>query len=298
MGAANPGPIQVRRSSLTSDDVLEKRYVGMFVAVIIAVIVVYARLFHPAWDYYPPDRLVNSLERSWIVNAGVRDVAFFAYIVVALGTMTFFFSLLQGRWAGYAGTKGLLFGMSLGIIWAFGFLTGWAFLGTTLRAESLNILIDVIGLSAVGYFIGLIVGRDLAPRPRKISKPLLAVVFIALGFVAAHSLGATFLSNLLSETADLLLRPRSLMQYGLLLGLGVWAGQMFVMLRNALPLRNAMLRSAFFAFGVFGHSWIWFNLFFVIEFSGVLATTLLTGLIGSVGIFVGVVAYEWTTRDK
>jgi hypothetical protein len=188
--------------------------------------------------------------------------------------------------------------MSLGIIWAFGFLTGWAFLGTTLRAETLNILIDLTGLSAVGYFVGLMVGQDLAPAPRKMSKPLLAIVFIALGFVTAHSLGTGLLSDLLSETADLLLRPRSLLQYGLLLGLGIWAGQIFVMLRHTLPFKNTMLRSAFFAFGVFGHSWTWFHLFFVIEFSGVFATTLLTGLVGSAGVFLGIVAYEWVASDE
>ncbi|MDH3620581.1 MAG: hypothetical protein OER91_06810 [Gammaproteobacteria bacterium] len=276
---------------------LEKRYVGMLVAAIIAIIVVYARLFHPTWDYFPPDSLVNSLERSWIVIADVRDVAFFMYIVVALGMMTLFFALFQRRWALHAGTKGLLFGMSLGIIWAFGFLTGWAFLGTTLRAETLNVLIDFVGLSAGGYLVGMMVGQDLPQAPREIPKPRLAVVLVALGFVAAHSLGTAFLSDLLAETVDLLLRPGSSLQYGLLLGLGAWAGQMFVMLRHTLPLRNTMVRSAFFAFGVFGHSWILFNLFFVIEFSGVFATTLLTGLMGSVGIFFGIVAYEWTAGD-
>ena len=270
----------------------------MIVAVIIAVVVIWARLFHSTWDYFPPDNLVGSLERSWIVTAGRRDWAFFTYIVVALGMMTLFFSLIQRRWALRGGTKGLLFGMSLGIIWAFGFLTGWAFLGTTLRAETLNILIDLVGLSAGGYLVGLMVGRDLPPAPREIPRPWLVVVLVASGFVAAHNLGAVFLSDVLPETAELLLRPRTLLQYGLLLGLGVWAGQMFVMLRHTLPLSNAMVRSAFFAFGVFGHSWILFHLFFVIEFAGVFATTLLTGLMGSVGVFVGIVAYEWTVGDK
>lgn len=276
----------------------EKRYAGMIIAAIIVVVVVLARLFHPTWDYFPPDNLVNSLGRSRIVTAGLRDWAFFAYIVVALGMMALFFSLLQRRWALHAGTKGLLFGMSLGIVWAFGFLTGWAFLGTTLRAETLNILIDLVGLSAGGYLVGLMVGRDLPPAPRETPKPWLAVVLVALGFVTAHNLGTVFLSDRLAETADLLLRPRTLLQYGLLLGLGVWAGQMFVMLRHTLPLSNAMVRSVFFAFGVFGHSWILFHLFFVIEFAGVFATTLLAGLMGSVGVFVGIVAYEWTVGDK
>jgi hypothetical protein len=276
----------------------EKRYAGMLVAAVIATIVILARLFHPTWDYFPPDSLVNSLERSWIVTAGFRDLAFFTYVVIALCMMTIFFSIVQRRWALHAWKKGLLFGMSLGIIWAFGFLTGWAFLGTTLRAEILNCVIDLVGLSAAGYFVGLVVGRDLPPAPREMPKSWLAVVLAALGFVAAYSVGTVFFSDLFAATANLLLRPGSPLQFGLLLGLGVWAGLMFVMLRHALPLSNTMLRSAFFAFGVFGHSWVLFQLFFVIEFSGVFATTLLTGLMGSVGVFVGILAYEWSVGDK
>ena len=277
---------------------LEKRYAGMFVAAIIAIVVIWARLFHPTWDYYPPDRLVNTLERSWFVTVGVRDLAFFVYIVVALGMMTLFFSILQGRWALHAGLKGLLYGISLGVIWAFGFLTGWAFLGTTLRAEILNCLIDLTGLAAAGCFVGLMVGQDLPPAPREILKPWLAVVFVALGFVVAHTLGAISFTDAFGETADLLLRPRSSLQYGLLIALGVWVGQMFVILRRTLPFKSVVMRSAFFAFGVFGHSWLWFHLFFVIEFTGVFATTLLTGLMGSVGVFVGIVAYEWTAGGE
>ncbi len=277
---------------------LSKRYAGVLVAAIIAIVIISARLFHPTWDYYPPDRLVDSLERSWIVDAGVRDLAFFGYVVVALGLMTVFFSIVQRRWAHSAGLKGFLYGTSLGVIWAFGFLTGWAFLGTTLRAEILNCLVDLIGLAVVGWAIGLMVGKDLTPAARQIPKPWLAVVFVAAGFVTVHTLGAMSFAAPLGVTADLLLRPRSWLQYGLLIALGAWAGQMFIMLRHALPFKNVVARSAFFAFGVFGHSWLLFHLFFVIEFAGVFETTLLAGLMGSVGVFVGVAAYEWTAGDE
>jgi len=142
------------------------------------------------------------------------------------------------------------------------------------------------------------IGQDLPPAARDIAKPGLAIVFVSFGFVAFHTLGAMFLAASFGETADLLLLPRSSLQYGLLIALGAWAGQMFVMLRQALPFKSIVARSAFFSFGVFGHSWLWFHLFFVIEFAGVLVTTLLTGVMGSVGVFVGILAYERTAGDK
>jgi hypothetical protein len=85
---------------------LNKRYAGMFVAAIIAIVVIWARLFHPIWDYYPPERLLNTLERSWFVTAGVRDLAFFVYIVVALGMMTLFFSICTGCRSALFGRSG------------------------------------------------------------------------------------------------------------------------------------------------------------------------------------------------
>jgi hypothetical protein len=54
--------------------------------------------------------------------------------------------------------------------------------------------------------------------------------------------------------------------------------------------------AAFFAFGVFGHSWTWFHLFFVIEFAGVLQVVFLVGLLGALGAFAGALAYEWLAR--
>lgn len=276
---------------------LDKRYAGILVAAMIVLVVIWARLFHPTWDYYPPERLLNALEPSWAVTVGFRRLSIFVYIVVALGMMTLFFSIIQGRWALHAGLKGLLYGMSLGVIWALGFLTGWAFLGTTLHAEFLNILIDLAGLTAAGWFVGLLVGQDVPPAPHEISKPWLAVVFVAFGFVAAHTLGAGLLAVPFAETADILLRPGSSLQYGLLVALGAWAGQMFVMLRHTLPFKSVVLRSAFFAFGVFGHSWIWFHVFFVHDFAGVFTTAVLTGLMGSVGVFVGIIAYERAVSD-
>ena len=276
---------------------LTKRFMQFLVAAIIAVTVIWARLFLPAWDYYPPDQLVDTLERSWLVAAGLRELAFFVYVVVALAMMTFFFSIVQRRWALGGAMKGLLYGTSLGVIWTLGFLTGWAFLGTTLRAEFLNCLIDLIGLAAAGWAVGLVIGQDLPPAEHEVSKPWLAVVLIASGFLAAHTLGAMSFAIPFGETADLFLRPGSSLQYGILVALGVWAGLMFVMLRHALPFQSVMARSALFAFGLFGHSWMLFNLFFVIEFAGVFLTTLLTGLMGSAGVFVGIVAYEWIAGD-
>jgi len=181
----------------------------------------------------------------------------------------------------------LVFGASLGVIWTFGFFTGWAFQGTTLRADFLNSLVDLIALAFAGWLVGVAIGRDVTTSAPRIWQPWLAVLLVAVGFVSVHALGAWLFAGLFTSTADLLLVPTTLTQIVLLAGLGLWAGVMYVMLRPGLPFNTTWARVAFFAFGVFGHCWTLFHIFLVIEFAGVLPTVLLVGLIGAAGVFAG-----------
>ncbi len=251
------------------------------------------RLAFPSLDYFPPESLTRELERGWFVTAGLRKPAGLGYLTVALVLMAVFFNVVQQRWPGRGHVKGLAFGASLGVVWSFGFLTGWAFLGTTLRAELLNGVVDLIPMAVAGWLIGLAVGRDVPESHDGISKPWLAVGFVAVGLVAVHALAATLLAQLLGSTSGLLLVPTTPLQIAVLAGLGLWVGGMYVVLRAGLPFNRTWARAAFFAFGVFGHSWTWFHLFFVIEFTRVLHEVLLVGLIGALGVFAGAIAYEW-----
>lgn len=82
------------------------------------------------YDYVPPEGLIRALERSVFVATGMQMPAKMVFVAVAVSMMAVFFRLVQQRWPGRRGVKGLVFGASLGIIWTFGFFTGSAFLGT------------------------------------------------------------------------------------------------------------------------------------------------------------------------
>jgi hypothetical protein len=190
-----------------------------------------------------------------------------------------------------------VFGAFIGGVWAFGFLTGWAFLGTTLREELKNIAVDSIPLVVAGWLIGLAVGRDVPRSGRRMPKPWLAVFLVAVGFVAVHALGAALLLDRIGRAETLLLVPTNPLQIALIAGLGLWAGGMYVVLRAGLPFETPWACVAFFAFGVFGHCWAWFHLFIpVIEFAGILHVGLLVGLLGALGVLAGALAYERLAR--
>lgn len=244
------------------------------------------------FDYHPPESLLHTLDRSFFIDAGIRRPAMAVYGAVAFIMMAIFLKAVEARWQGRANLKGLAFGTALGVVWSFGFLTGWLFLGTTLAAELLNSMVDALALAIAGSLMGWAVGRDIPTISHGPRRAWSAVLLIAIGFVAIHSLGTSLIAPLLPSTASLLLVPKTLPQVTLLLGLGVWVGLMYAVLRAALPFERPLARAAFFAFGVFGHCWTWFHVFFVIEFAGVLPATLLVGVIGATGTFVGALAYE------
>ena len=262
-------------------------------AAVLATLAVWlsARLLIPALDYFPPEMLIRKLERSWFVTSGLRKPVAATYATVALVLLAIFFNAVQQRWPGRGALKGLAFGTSLAIIWSLGFLCGWAFHGTTLRAELLNGVLD-LALALAGFLVGLAIGRNVPKSVHRVWKPWFAVLCVAVGFVAVHTVGSRLFANAGGLVTEFLFVPTTLRQFVVLSGLGVCAGVMFVMLREGLPFNGTLARVAFFAFGVFGHSWTWFHLFNVIDFKGVLVTVLLLGLMGATGVFAGALAYE------
>lgn len=250
------------------------------------------RLAFPPLDYYPPEALVRDLGQSWIASVGIRQPVKVGYVTVALVLLALLFKVVQERWPGRGAAKGLVFGAWFGGVWSFGFLTGWAFLGTTIRAELVNVVVDLIPLIIAGWLIGVAIGRDVPRVEHQTTQPWLATLLVAIGFVAVHALGATLLADLFGPVSRLLLAPTSVLHIVLLAGLGVWVGGMYVVLRPGLPFDGTWARAAFFAFGVFGFCWTWFHLFFVIEIAGVLPAVLLVGITGTVGVLAGALAYE------
>ncbi len=273
----------------------KKRDIVRVTAVVIGMIVGWGliRLVFPSLDYYPPESLTSELERSWFVTAGVRKLAMVGYVTVALVGIAVLFNVVQQRWPGRGSLKGMAFGASFGVVWAFGFLGGWAFLGTTLRAELLNGVVDLVPWVVAGWLIGLAVGRDVPQSGQRMPMPWLAVLLVAFGFTAVHSLGAHLLDDLVGPASSLLFVPTNALQFALLAGLGLWVGGMYVVFRAGPAFEHTWARAAFFAFGVFGFCWTWFHMFLVIiDLAGLLHVGLLAGALGAVGVFTSALAYE------
>ena len=256
------------------------------------------RLVLPQFDYYPPEVLFGIFERSWILENGLRRFAMAAYVVIELVLMTALFAAVQARWPGRAGLKGMGFGLFIGGVWALGFLTGWAFMGTSPYAELLNGALDLPPLMLGGWMVGRIIGNDVPATKGAYARTWPAAVIVAAGYLGVHTLAVAFLAGPVGPAAVLLTPPQTLLQYGLLGLLGLFVGTMYVVLRPGLRHFGTGAAAALFAFGVFGQAWAWFQLFFVIEFAAIAPICLLLAGIDCAGVFVGVVAYELLLGER
>lgn len=229
---------------------------------------------------------------SVIVRNGIETIVFICYLGVALVLLFLAFAAIQHRLVSKCGIKGLVFGTLLGVLWALGFLSAIDFFGTTLRAELINRIADIIPLALGVWLAGLILGRDTPRDAAPASSHLLAIPIIAVAFVVIHSVTLLLVDDPAGIPARLMDTPHSAAGYLWVAAFGGWAGVMYVALRSGMPSSSIWAHSGVFAVLVFGHSWLWFNMFFNILYSDVLVPLLSMCLIGILAVFVGVVLYE------
>jgi|GEM_PF-5416089 len=256
------------------------------------------RVMSPALAYHPPDILEQALPPSVFVRNGIETIVFICYLAIALVLLFLVFTGIQRRLVGRAGVKGLVFGTVLGVLWALGFLSAMEFFESTLTAELINGITDIIPLALAGWLAGLILGTD-APRnaaPAPSHVPAIAVIGAA--FVVIHSATLLLIDDPASVPARLMYTPHSAVGFLAVAAFGGWAGVMYVVLRSGMPRSSIWVQSGVFAVVVFGHSWLWFNTFFNILYAGVLLPLVSMCLIDIFAVFVGVVLYETLAKRR
>ena len=115
---------------------------------ILAVLTIWLgmRVMSPALAYYPPEIFVQALPPSTFIENEIFLPVFITYLTIALVLQFLAFAAIQGRLKGSPGAKGLIFGTVMGVLWAIAFMSSTEFFGTTVRAEIINGVVDIIPL--------------------------------------------------------------------------------------------------------------------------------------------------------
>ncbi len=269
------------------------RRMALSAAAVLAVIVVWVGLrLIPALGYFPPVLFEQAFTPSVFVQLGIKEFVFVAYLCLAVILLFVFFAAIQGRLGGKRGTKGLAYGSMLGVLWSLAFLSSTEFFETTLTAEIINAVVDLIPLALAGWLAGVTLGTDNPAEPEPASSHLLAIPVIGLGFVIFHSVTVVLFDDPSVAQARMMFTPGSAVGYLWLASFGAWIGAMYVVFRGCLTFKSIWANAGFFAVVVVGHSWLWFNMFFNILYADVLLAMLSMCALDIIGVFVGVAVYE------
>lgn len=166
------------------------------------------------------------------------------------------------------------------------------FFETTLEAELINGIVDLIPLALAGWLAALIWASDTAGDIVPVPSHLLAIPVVGVVYVVVHSATLLFVDDPAGVTGRLMITPHNVSTYLFNAAVGGWAGAIYAVLRSSMPFTSVWARSGFFAAVVFGHSWLWFNMFFNILYADVLLTLLSMSLLDILGVFIGVIIYE------
>ncbi len=269
------------------------RRMALSAAAVLAAIVLWVGLrIIPALGYFPPALFEQTFAPSVFVQRGIKDFVFVAYLCLAVVLLFVFFAVVQRRLGGIGSRNGLLYGSMLGVLWSLAFLSATEFFETSLNAEIINAVVDLVPLAFAGWLAGLTLGTDGPPETKQASSHVLAIPVIGVGFVVFHSVTVVLFDDPSAAIARMMFTPRGLVGYLWLAALGAWIGAMYVVFRGCLTLRSIWANASFFAVIVVGHSWFWFNMFFNILYADVLLPMVSMWALDIVGVFAGVAVYE------
>ena len=269
------------------------RKLALSTAAVLAVIVVWAGLrLIPVLGYFPPELFEQTFTPSVFVQLDMKEIVFVAYLSIASILLFVFFAAFQGRLGGKRGKKGLVYGSMLGVLWSLAFLSATEFFDTSLTAEIINAVVDLLPLALAGWLAGLTLGTDRPAETEPASSNLMAIPVIGLGFVAFHSVTVLLFDDPSVALARMMFTPSGVIGFLWLAALGAWIGAMYVVLRGCLTFESIWANAGFFAIVVVGHSWIWFNMFFNILYADVLLAMISMCALDIAGVFVGVAVYE------
>ena len=228
------------------------------------------------------------LPPSAINKAGLIPIAFTLFGLITYGLLAVVFVLIQEGLPGKRMTKGLVFGLLFGMMWAVYLFEPLPFSADASMVDTFSYpVVDGTTIAILGLLLGRFIGTDSRGTGKvAISFGTLTLLAIPVLFIVGRSLGYTAI-GIYSFFAD---RPLGTMLW--VAETGIWIGVMYLLLRPGIAIRSPLAKAAFFGVIVFGIDLLMFNLFIPIVFEMDMADLLIRTAIDMISVIVGVYIYE------
>lgn len=281
------------------------------------IIALSTTIFRVIFQPFMPSGNDNLFPPSAFVRAGLLPLAFTIFGLITYGLLAVVFVLIQDRLAaGSRMKKGLMFGLSFGIMWALFLLEPLPHgSGASLIELLAYPFVDSITLVFMGVLLGRFIATDSQGRGKAhispdISSGILALVEITGSFL----LGRLLSYNVFHIYSSYTTRPFETMIWAAAAGL--WIGLMYLLLcpgtagtagSASNTARSPAAKATYFGILIFGIDYLLFSLFLTLVFDyqiwpvGALlsyADLILRVAIDIVFVTVGVYIYEAILKMK
>jgi hypothetical protein len=228
------------------------------------------------------------LPPSAINKAGLIPIAFTLFGLITYGLLAAVFVLIQAGMPGKKLTKGLVFGLAFGMMWAVYLFEPVPFSSGTSLADTLSYpVVDGMTIVVLGLLLGRFIGTDSEGNVKTgTSTGTIALMAIPVLFIAGRFVGYTII-QIYSFFTD---RPLGTMLWVTVTG--IWIGAMYLLLGPGIAVRSPLEKAVFFGAVVLGIDLLMFNLFIPIVFEMDMADLLARTAIDIISVIAGVFVCE------
>lgn len=240
---------------LAIEGMTKKQWLNM--ALIVIVITILRTMIQPLI----PESGPSPFPPSSFVQSGLMPIAFVIYGIIMLGALALVFVLIQGRLPGTKLMKGLTFSLAFGVLWFVYLLEPLPHGTWQLPAALYYPVVDGVTLASLGLLLGMFVATDSKERIAvRLSPVTLGILAVPVAFLA----GRLVSYNVFHIYSSYAVRPFDTMLWAFAIGL--WAGIMYLMLRQGIKAKAPMAKAVFFGVIVFGINIFLNDLFMPIPF--------------------------------
>lgn len=219
--------------------------------------------------------------------------ALFITFLLTFGTLALMFNLIQEKLPGSRMAKGFRFGIAFWLLWVFGIFE-WHFIYKSSWAYDLfnTAFVDGGFLFVVSVLAGRFIGTNSKGTAPMAKRGITAIVLITLFYLVGRYFNYSFF-QLLS-----VYKPQPMETFLCLLGVGIWVGIMYLLLRSGLEGYSPLKRALWFGVLLFGTNWFYFVVFepLLVEIS--MSDPVLRLVVDVVAVSAGVFVFEKFVHNK
>lgn len=185
---------------------------------------------------------------SYFLSHGLIVPAILAWELLAFGVLATVFLLIEAKLPGKGWQKGIMYGLSFGIMYQIGMFEAVLTLHTKFLDELLMGLSDFLPILLLGILLGIFTAGNNTFRKNK--QSCLSVFITALFYLAGRYISYAILhisSAYRSEPVGTLLWT---------LCMGLWVGVIYWMLQSGSSGKSIILSALYFVLIIFGPNWL------------------------------------------